>query len=101
LEAGAELTVFDPVAIPRLRALYGERVQYSAKYYQALEDADGLVICTEWNEFRRPDYERMAGAMRERVIFDGRNLYTPEVMVEHGFKYVSVGRPVAGKRSGD
>lgn len=92
LEAGAQVSVFDPVAGPRLREHYGERVGIAGRYYEALDGADGLVIVTEWSEFRRPDYERMGKLMRERVIFDGRNLYTPAVMKEHGFKYYSVGR---------
>lgn len=92
-EAGAEVTVFDPVAVPKLRARYGDKIQTVSKYYQALDGADGLAIVTEWNEFRRPDYERMGELMREKVIFDGRNLYTPKTMREHGFKYYSIGRP--------
>ncbi len=63
------------------------------KYYAALENADALVIMTEWNEFRRPDYERMGKLMRAKVIFDGRNLYTPATMREQGFRYYSIGRP--------
>ncbi len=92
-EAGARLRVYDPVAGPKLRERYGDTIDIVPKYYAALEDADGLVIATEWNEFRRPDYERMGQLMREKTIFDGRNLYTPGVMREHGFKYVSIGRP--------
>lgn len=91
-EAGAEVTVFDPVAAARLRARYGESLRIANRYYDALDGADGLVVVTEWSEFRRPDYERMGSLMREKVIFDGRNLYTPAVMKEHGFKYFSVGR---------
>jgi len=93
LEAGAEVVAFDPVSIPKLRQRYGKKIALASKYYQALDGADGLVIVTEWNEFRRPDYERMGGLMKQRVIFDGRNLYTPKVLAEHGFKYYSVGRP--------
>lgn len=91
--AGAEICVYDPVAGPKLREQYGDGVAIAPKYYQALEDADALVVVTEWNEFRRPDYERMGGLMRTKVIFDGRNLYTPSVLAEHGFRYVSIGRP--------
>lgn len=90
--AGAAVAVFDPVAAPKLRDHYGDDVDVAARYYEALDGADGLVIVTEWSEFRRPDYERMGQLMRERVIFDGRNLYTPAVMREHGFKYYSIGR---------
>jgi UDPglucose 6-dehydrogenase len=93
LNRGAEVTVYDPIAGPKLRETYGTRIVVAAKSYAALEGADGLVIATEWNEFRRPDYERMAQLMHERIIFDGRNLYTPKVMAEAGFHYYSVGRP--------
>ncbi len=94
-EAGARVRVYDPVAGPRLQRHYGDTVDVVPKYYTALEGADGLVITTEWNEFRRPDYTRMGELMRERVIFDGRNLYTPAVMKQHGFRYFSIGRPEA------
>jgi len=93
LEAGASVCVYDPTASAGVRERYGDRVTIAAKSYAALEDADGLVITTEWNEFRRPDYERMAGLMRQPVIFDGRNLYTPKVMEKYGFRYISIGRP--------
>lgn len=93
LEAQADVAVYDPVAGAKLRDLYGDRVTISPRYYQALEGADGVVVATEWNEFRRPDYERMAKLMREKVVFDGRNLYTPKVLAEHGFRYFSIGQP--------
>lgn len=92
LEAGAQVCIYDTVAAERLRAHYGDRVTVAPKYYAALEGADGLVIMTEWNEFRRPDYARMKQVMREPVIFDARNLYTPGVMREEGFRYFSIGR---------
>lgn len=91
--AGAQIVVFDPTAAARLHKRYGDSIALATKYYEALEGADGLVIITEWNEFRRPDYERMGRLMREKVIFDGRNLYTPKIMKEHGFHYFSIGRP--------
>ncbi|GMU93688.1 MAG: UDP-glucose 6-dehydrogenase [Candidatus Hydrogenedentota bacterium] len=93
LAAGATVCVYDPVADHNLRKAYGDRITVAPKNYAALEGADGLVIVTEWNEFRRPDHERMAALMRERVIFDGRNLYTAKTLAQHGFKYFSVGRP--------
>ncbi|NUM55115.1 MAG: UDP-glucose/GDP-mannose dehydrogenase family protein [Candidatus Hydrogenedentes bacterium] len=92
LAAGAKVVVHDPVADQSLRRHYGDRIEIAQKSYAALEGADGLVICTEWNEFRRPDYERMAKLMRERVIFDGRNLYTTKVLAQNGFRYFSIGR---------
>ncbi len=93
LDAGAEVTVYDPMAGAALQAQYSGRVQVARKQYDALEGAEGLCIVTEWNAFRRPDYARMGEAMRRRVIFDGRNLYTPRVMQDEGFTYFSVGRP--------
>ncbi|MCX8064366.1 MAG: UDP-glucose/GDP-mannose dehydrogenase family protein [Candidatus Hydrogenedentes bacterium] len=96
IEKGANLRVFDPLAGPRLREKYGSKILVTSKQYQPLEQADGLVVLTEWNEFRRPDYERMSQLMREKVIFDGRNLYTPKVMMSYGFKYYSIGRPPVG-----
>ncbi len=95
LGAGAVVVVYDSKAGPKLRALYDERITVVQKSHAALEGADGLVIATEWSEFRRPDYRRMADLMREKVIFDGRNLYTPKVLAEHGFRYFSIGRPNA------
>lgn len=93
LDVSAQVAIYDPVAAPELAELYGDAVQVVAKNYDALEGADGLVVATEWREFHRPDYERMGVLMREKVIFDGRNLYTPAVLKEHGFRYFSVGRP--------
>ena len=96
LEKGASIAVFDPMAEARLRKHYGDRIVLAPRNYAAVEGADGLVIATEWREFHRPDYERMAQLMREKVIFDGRNLYTPRVLAEHGFRYFGIGRPAAG-----
>jgi UDPglucose 6-dehydrogenase len=92
LEQGAAVSIYDPMAGPRIRQQYGSRVTVAAKNYAVLENADGLIISTEWREFHHPDFERMAGLMRERVIFDGRNLYAPRIMASHGFKYFSIGR---------
>jgi UDPglucose 6-dehydrogenase len=92
LAHNAEVAVYDPVAGPRVRERYGDAVTIAEKNYDALRDADGLAIVTEWNEFRRPDYARMGELMREKVIFDGRNVYTPDMMKEHGFRYFSIGR---------
>ena len=93
LEAGASVAVYDPVAGPKIRGQYGDRVVVGAKNYDVLDGADGLVIATEWREFHNPDFERMAGVMRERTIFDGRNLYSPKQVAAKGFRYFSIGRP--------
>lgn len=92
-EAGASIVVYDPVAAPKIQKRFGDAVPCVRKYYDALQGAHGLIIVTEWNEFRRPDYERMATLMAEKVIFDGRNIYTPKVMKDLGFRYFSIGRP--------
>jgi UDPglucose 6-dehydrogenase len=92
LDAGASIHAYDPVAGKKLTAMYGDRIKVGRKSYDVLENADGLVICTEWNEFRRPDYDRIAELMRAPVIFDGRNLYTPAILKRNGFQYFSVGR---------
>lgn len=95
LAAGAVVIVFDPVASKGLRDLHGDKIAVAAKMYDGVQDADGLVIATEWREFHNPDFERMAKIMRHPVIFDGRNLYEPKTMKSHGFTYFSVGRPRA------
>ncbi len=93
LEQGAAVAVSDPVAGPFLTERYGDRIAFAARCYDALKDADALVICTEWREYHRPDFVKMGELMRERVIFDGRNLYTPKVVAEQGFRYFCIGRP--------
>jgi UDPglucose 6-dehydrogenase len=95
LEAGAAVAAYDPVAGPKLREHYGDRIAIGAKNYGVLEGVHGLIIATEWREFHNPDFQRMAATMRERVIFDGRNLYAPKVLAGHGFHYFSIGRPSA------
>lgn len=92
LAAGATIAVHDPEAMGEARKQLGERVSYHKVNYDALEEADALIIVTEWNEFRRPDFERMKALMKTPVIFDGRNLYEPQQMVEAGFSYFSMGR---------
>jgi UDPglucose 6-dehydrogenase len=92
LKEGVALRVHDPEAIPNARAMYGERLVYCDRPYGALEGADGLAIVTEWQEFRHPDFEIMRRLMRQAVIFDGRNLYEPNPLIELGFKYYAIGR---------
>jgi UDPglucose 6-dehydrogenase len=92
LGAGAKIQAYDPEAIEVARRIFGNKVNFAAGNYDALKGADCLAIVTEWNEFRRPDFDRMRKAMRSPVIFDGRNLFTPEQMREHGFTYYSIGR---------
>jgi UDPglucose 6-dehydrogenase len=93
LEGGAKVQAFDPVASATARRVFGERIMYCEHQYEALAQADALFVVTEWNEFRHPDFERMKQVMRQPVIFDGRNVYSPVRMKELGFTAYSVGRP--------
>ena len=103
--AGASVQAHDPVAMEEARRLYGQRpdLRLCASPVQALEGADALAIVTEWKAFRVPDFARMAALLRDRAVFDGRNLYPPELPARHGLHYVSIGRPAAaaqGQASG-
>jgi UDPglucose 6-dehydrogenase len=91
LAAGAVLRVHDPVAMPNVRQLYGDRLVYGDRQYDVLEGAEALAIVTEWNEFRNANFELMRKAMRQPVIFDGRNLYDPAEMRQMGFIYSGIG----------
>ena len=93
LGKGATLSAHDPVATEVARRHFGDRVRYSETPYEALEGADGLFVLTEWNEFRRPDFDRMKKLMRQPVVFDGRNIFDPPRMRERGFVYFGIGRP--------
>ena len=92
LQAKAKVRAYDPQAGPVARRLFGKKIVLADKSYGALKGADALVIATEWNEFREPDFTRMRKEMKSPVIFDGRNIYSPEHMKAHGFTYYSVGR---------
>ena len=92
LAAGARVQAYDPEAVTVARGIFGKRITYSPSNYDALKGADALAIVTEWNEFRRPDFARMRTLMRSPIIFDGRNLFTPEQMTQNGFTYYSIGR---------
>ncbi len=92
LERGASVATFDPEAMDNVRKLFGDKIDYSINQYAALNDADALVICTEWSVFRTPDFDKMNAALKSKVVFDGRNLYDLSEMKEKGFYYESVGR---------
>jgi UDPglucose 6-dehydrogenase len=92
LAAGAAVHVYDPEATRVAKGIFGDRITYAGSNYGAVKGADGLAIVTEWNEFRRPGFARMKSLMRAPVVFDGRNLFTPEQMQQHGFTYYSIGR---------
>jgi UDPglucose 6-dehydrogenase len=95
LAEGVRLRVHDPEAMANVRALYGDKLVYCDRPYGALEGADGLVIVTEWPEFRNPDFEVMRRLLAQQVIFDGRNLYDPKTPAGFGFTYYSIGRKTA------
>ncbi len=92
-EAGATITSFDPEAMPNVQEKIGNKIKYATNQYQALEGADALLIATEWSEFRTPDFERMEQLMaKNKIIFDGRNLFDVSKMNELGYHYESIGR---------
>ena len=90
--AGAKLVVFDPEAMNNVKGEIGRKVKYAKSMYEALEGADALMIMTEWPEFRTPDFERMNKALKNKVIFDGRNLYELDDMAQKSYTYYSIGR---------
>jgi UDPglucose 6-dehydrogenase len=75
-----------------VRKLMGDKLSFSTGQYEAIKDCDALIIATEWSEFRTPDFEKMSAIMKNKVIFDGRNVFEPHHMKELGFYYESVGR---------
>jgi UDPglucose 6-dehydrogenase len=92
LAEGADVQAYDPEATKAAKGIFGSKVTFTTKNYDALKGADCLAIVTEWSEFRRPDFEKMRKLMRSPVIFDGRNLFTPGQMKQAGFTYYSIGR---------
>ncbi len=92
LAIGATVRAYDPEAEPTARRLFGTRVALCEKSYDALNGADALAIVTEWNEFREPDFDKMRRLLKSPVVFDGRNIYSPEHMRALGFTYYSIGR---------
>jgi UDPglucose 6-dehydrogenase len=94
VEAGATVTAFDPEGAANVKKLIGDKINYANDEYEALAKADALIICTEWALFRTPDFERLEQGLKERTVFDGRNLYELEEMQAKGFHYVSIGRNV-------
>jgi UDPglucose 6-dehydrogenase len=95
LDEGVSICAHDPAAGDHARALLGNRIDYAETNYEALSGADALVVVTDWNEYRHPDFERVKRALKQPVIVDGRNLYDVEKMRELGVRYHSIGRPPA------
>ena len=92
LEKGAKIVAYDPEAMDNTKLRYADKIQYAENLYDALQSADALIIATEWNVFRSPDFEKIKTLMKETLIFDGRNLYDLDEMEELGFEYYCIGR---------
>jgi len=92
LKAGAHVKVFDPEAMENVRGLFGDKITFCENQYEAAEGADALLIATEWSVFRNPDFNKLAKSLKEKVIFDGRNLFETKKLKELGFHYESIGR---------
>ncbi len=93
LKENVEVSAYDPEAMENAKRYYfGDRITYAENMYEVLKDKDALFILTEWNEFRNPDFENVADGLKNKIIFDGRNIYKPEQMKELGFTYFSIGR---------
>lgn len=91
-KAGATVTAFDPEAMANVKGVVGDKIQYADDMYAALEGADALIIATEWAEFRNPNFERITNGLKNKTIFDGRNLFSLEKAANEGYTYYSIGR---------
>ena len=92
LGKGASLSVYDPEAMPNIEKQFGEKINYAESMYDALKNADALVICTEWSIFRTPDFDKVKSLLNQNIIFDGRNLYDLEDLKKEEISYISIGR---------
>src|SRR5262249_35469133 len=92
LAAGAAVQAHDPQAMPNVQAAYGDRVSFSDQMSGAAEGADALALVTEWHEYRTPDFHRLFKLMKEPMLFDGRNMWSPEEVRALGFRYEGIGR---------
>ncbi|MBA7711201.1 hypothetical protein ES703_120156 [subsurface metagenome] len=92
LKEGAKVRAYDPAAEESFHRMYALPVEYAQDMYSCLEGADAMVLITEWHQFRRPDFVRMKQLMVKPVIFDGRNQFDPDYLLERGFTYISIGR---------
>ncbi len=89
---GATVSVFDPEAMANVKNVIGDKVSYAKNQYEALEGADALLIATEWSVFRNPDFDKIDGILKNKIVFDGRNLYDLQKMIDLGYYYNSIGR---------
>ena len=94
---GATVMAYDPEAMLNAKVQIGDKIQYAANQYEALQNAAALIIATEWSEFRTPDFERMEKELKHKIIFDGRNLFDVYKMRELGYHYESIGRADSNK----
>lgn len=94
IKEGATVSVFDPEGMPNVKAIVGDKIIYGETPYDILDDADALLIVTEWSLFRTPDYDQLNEKLKAKVIFDGRNLYDLQKMVDMGYYYNSIGRKI-------
>ncbi|MDA3614567.1 UDP-glucose dehydrogenase family protein [Polluticaenibacter yanchengensis] len=94
LSKGANVVAYDPEAMDNVKKLYGDKIKFSNNQYEALHGADALIIATEWNEFRTPDFDKISSLLKNRVIFDGRNLYALDMMKKLNYYYSSIGREI-------
>ncbi len=94
LDAGISIKAYDPEAMPATKELFGEKIETSQPSYEILDNADALVIFTDWQEFRNPDFELISQKLKKAVIFDGRNLYDPAYVSKQGIEYHCIGRKV-------
>ena len=92
LEAGAVVKAFDPVAMEECKRRIGGKIEYAKNMYEALTDADAMVVVTEWQEFKVPKFTYIEKALKEKVIFDGRNIYNADQMKEFGYVYYGIGK---------
>lgn len=92
LNEGAQVSAYDPEAMENVKEIFENQIEFAANEYDALQDADALLICTEWGIFRNPDFDKVANKLKDKVVFDGRNLFDPTEMNEKGFYYSSIGR---------
>jgi UDPglucose 6-dehydrogenase len=94
LQRGATVSAYDPEAMGTAKVLLGDTILWAQNAYEACENADALLIATEWNSFREPDWKALKQTLKNPIVFDGRNIYSPEAVREQGFTYYSIGRPV-------
>ena len=92
VKAGANVRVYDPVAMDETKRKIGDIITYASDQYDALLDADALALVTEWQEFRVPNFKVMERLVKNKVVFDGRNIYDPMEMKEFGYEYFGIGR---------